>query len=38
MGLHICRPVKPEEAERLQELLADLHESSKVGLVFSHAA
>ncbi len=26
-----CRPVKPGEIERVQELLSDLHESFQVG-------
>ena len=28
--LHACRPVKPDEVKRMQELLSDLHESFQV--------
>ena len=30
--MHSCRPVKPEEVQRIQELLSDLHESFQVCL------
>lgn len=31
-GSHACRPLKPGEIDRVQELLSDLHESFQVSI------